>query len=82
MKRSEIHPDTFIFTEIAEINPSLEMVIHSEDPNQLALEFDYRKAAQQFFEAWGDETCDMFRKHLIEVLIENTPFYEKQNGKK
>ena len=77
MKRAEIHPNTFIFMEVAEIKPSLEMVIHTEEPGSEILMFDFRKAADQFFEVWGDETCDLFREQLIKVLQENTIPYKK-----
>jgi hypothetical protein len=79
MKRVEIHPDTFIFMEVAEIKPSLEMVIVAEEPNKDIAMFDFRKAAEQFFEVWGDETCDLFTKQLIKVIQENTLHHKKYN---
>jgi hypothetical protein len=77
MKRAEIHPNTFIFMEVAEIKPSLDMVLHTEEPGSEILTFDFRKAAEQFFEVWGDETCDLFREQLIKVMQENTLPYKK-----
>jgi hypothetical protein len=77
MKRAEIHPNTFIFMEVAEIKPSLNMVLHTEEPGSEILTFDFRKAAEQFFEVWGDETCDLFREQLIKVMQENTLPYKK-----
>jgi len=53
------------------------MVLHTEEPGAEILTFDFRKAAEQFFEVWGDETCDLFREQLIQVLQENTPHYKK-----
>ena len=77
MKRAEIHPNTFIFMEVAEIKPSLDMVLHTEEPGSEILTFDFRKAAEEFFEVWGDETCDLFREQLIKVMQENTLPYKK-----
>jgi len=79
MKRVEIHPDTFIFMEVVEIEPSFDMMIVAEDPSEDIATFDFRKAAEEFFEVWGDETCDLFREQLIKVLQENTPHYKKYN---
>jgi hypothetical protein len=39
--------------------------------------FDFRKAAEEFFEVWGDETCDLFREQLIKVIQENTPHHKQ-----
>ena len=77
MKRAEIHPNTFLFMEVAEIKPSLDMVLHTEEPGSEILTFNFRKAAEQFFEVWGDETCDLFREQLIKVMQENTLPYKK-----
>jgi len=41
MKRVEIHPDTFLFMEVAEIKPSLDMVLHTEEPGSEILTFDF-----------------------------------------
>ena len=79
MKRAEIHPGTFIFMEVAEVKPSFDMVIVAEDPSEDIATFSFRKAAEEFFEVWGDETCDLFREQLIQVLQENTPHYKKYN---
>ena len=77
MKRAEIHPNTFLFMEVAEIKPSLDMVLHTEEPGSEILTFNFRKAAEEFFEVWGDETCDLFREQLIKVMQENTLPYKK-----
>ena len=79
MKRVEIHPDTFIFMEVAEVKPSFDMVLVAENPSEDIATFSFRKAAEEFFEVWGDETCDLFREQLIKVLQENTPHYKKYN---
>ena len=65
--------------QIEQIKQSLEMVIHTEEPGAEILTFDFRKAAEQFFEVWGDETCDLFREQLINVIQENTPHHKKYN---
>ncbi len=77
MKRAEIHPNTFLFMEVAEIKPSLDIVLHTEEPGSEILTFNFRKAAEEFFEVWGDETCDLFREQLIKVMQENTLPYKK-----
>jgi hypothetical protein len=63
--------------EVAEIKPSLNMVLHTEEPGSEILTFNFRKAAEEFFEVWGDETCDLFREQLIKVMQENTLPYKK-----
>ncbi len=77
MKRAEIHPNTFIFMEVAEVKPSFDMMIVAENPSEDIANFSFRKAAEEFFEVWGDETCDLFREQLIQVLQENIIPYKK-----
>ena len=52
MKRAEIHPNIFIFMEVAEIKPSLEMVLHTEEPGAEILTNEIRKLARDKRRRW------------------------------
>ena len=58
---------------IIKISPTTVLEIKSFDLTSLEdesnfIEFDYQKAALEFFNSFKNETCDLFVEHLKDVL--------------
>jgi hypothetical protein len=66
MTRTEIHPHTFIFSEIHELKQvSLEMVVVDK---QDVILFDHKQAAEQFLNTFQEKVCDYFLMELVEII--------------